>query len=198
MQKVKEKQEAQEFYQPAEDSYLIAEALKKTLEAYKEDEINKLKLLDMGCGSGIITETALSFNVPKQNILAVDINKQAVKFVKNKYQVRAITSDLFNKIKKSKENKFDLIVFNPPYLPENKYDKKKDTSGGKKGYETAERFLQQANGFLKESGKILILLSSLTNPKYLNKKFKEEYTSKTTNDKKLFFEQLFVLQLNLK
>lgn len=184
------------IYQPAEDSYLIAEALKQTLKKHNKNEINQLKFLDMGCGSGIITETSLSCGVKKQNVLAVDINKAAVRFVADKYKIRTAVSDIFNNI--NKKQKFNLIVFNPPYLPEHKHDREKDTSGGKKGYETTERFLQQANKYLQKSGKILLLISSLTNPDYVKNKFKDKYKIKTINNKKLFFEELFVWQMQPK
>ncbi|MBW2992844.1 methyltransferase, partial [Candidatus Woesearchaeota archaeon] len=71
-------------------------------------------------------------------------------------------SDLFKNIK----DKFNLIIFNPPYLPELKDEPKKlaqQISGGKKGYELLERFLSKANSYLEKKGKILIVFSSLTN-----------------------------------
>ena len=87
-----------------------------------------IKLLDLGTGSGIQSKTALKAGVKKKNILASDINPEALKKLKPKF--RTIKSDLFDKIKT--KDKFDLIVFNPPYLPESKYDKEKDTKSGEK------------------------------------------------------------------
>ena len=61
--------------------------------------------------------------------------------------------------------KFDLILFNPPYLPE---DKREDTAssiattGGKKGDEIILRFISKAKSHLNNNGIILLLLSSLT------------------------------------
>jgi methylase of polypeptide subunit release factors len=39
-----------------------------------------------------------------------------------------------------KQIKFDLIVFNPPYLPQELPERDKALEGGKKGYEVLERF----------------------------------------------------------
>ncbi len=183
----------QQIYRPAEDSYLIADTTKKILKKQNKNKLDKIKILDMGCGSGVITEIALLSGIKKQNILAVDINKKAIEYVKDKYKVEALKSDMFNNI--NKKEKFDLIVFNPPYLPEHKYDKGEDITGGKIGYETTERFLRQADKYLKKQGKMILLVSSLTNPGYLKNKFKNKYKIRTVNNKKLFFEELFVWQL---
>ena len=61
-----------------------------------------------------------------------------------------------------------MIVFNPPYLPEEK-ETKGDIQivGGKKGYEVIERFLLKAKDYLLSKGKILLLFSSLTDKKMI-------------------------------
>ena len=60
-------------------------------------------------------------------------------------KIPSITSDLFDKIPKNK--KFDIVAFNPPYLPEDKREDKESqltTTGGKKGNEITLRFLKKA------------------------------------------------------
>jgi len=176
------------MYPPAEDSFLLSDSIKKYLIS-KNKSIN---ILDMGTGSGIQAETCknLGFN----NILAADIDEQVLKFLKNKINIKTIKSNLFSKIKE----KFDLIMFNPPYLPEDKHDKEKDTSGGKKGDETIISFLNQAKSHLTKDGEILLLLSSLTPRKEINKITKKYYKKKKIADKKLFFENLEVWRLKEK
>ena len=49
-------------------------------------------------------------------------------------------SDLFSNIK----GKFNTIIFNPPYLPEDEF-KDKSLDGGKKGYEIIEKFLNKVS-----------------------------------------------------
>jgi len=106
---------------------------------------------------------------------------------------KAIKSDLFKNI----ENSFDLIIFNPPYLPESKYDKEKDTTGGKRGDETILRFLKQVKKYLNKNGKIFLLMSSLT-PKYRIEKEieKQGIICKKITEKILFFETLEVYILS--
>ena len=147
-----------EIYQPAEDSYFLSSVLTN----YLSGKPKQIKILDMGSGSGIQAQTCkkLGFN----KILTADINKEAIKNLK-KQGFKSVHSDLFSNI--NKKEKFDLIIFNPPYLPEHKYDKEKDTTGGKKGFETIIRFLNQARKYLNKNGNILLLFSSFSQPKII-------------------------------
>lgn len=169
------------IYEPAEDSFLLQKYVKK----YAKD-----KVLDMGTGSGI---QALASLEKTKDVLAVDINPSAVGQLKKK-GIKAKVSDLFSNVK----GKFDLIIFNPPYLPEDKReprDSSISTTGGKKGYETIEKFLKQAKKFLKKDGKILLVFSSLTGN--IEKLFsKYSYGFKKLEEKKLFFEKIYVYILD--
>jgi len=171
------------MYPPSDDSYFFAEFLKKYFSNLKDKNIS---YLDMGSGSGILAETAKKAGI--RDILATDINSQSVKHVKS-LGIKAITSNLFSKIPKSK--KFDLITFNAPYLPESKYDKLPDTSGGKEGDEVSLKFLKQAKKHLNPNGKIFLLISSQTPIKKI-KKFNPSIVAK----KKLFFEQILILKFS--
>ena len=123
-----------EIYSPAEDSYFLSEVLKKNIKNYK------INILDMGSGSGIQAQTLIDLGINPKNITLVDINPKSISFLKKKFsKSKIIKSNLFSNIK----GKFELIVFNPPYLPEHKYDKQPDTSGGKKGSEIINKFLHR-------------------------------------------------------
>ena len=171
------------IYEPAEDSFLLQKYVRKYAEG---------KVLDMGTGIGIQTLTALE---KTKDVLAVDINPEAVKLLKQK-RITAKVSDLFSNVK----GKFDLIIFNPPYLPKDEREPEDSalaTTGGKKGYEIIEKFLQQAKKFLKKEGKILLVVSSLTGD--VEKLFKKQgYEFKKLEEKKEFFEKLFVYLAYLK
>ena len=175
------------MYFPEKDSFFLVSCLKKYL---KEKKDKRIKILDMGSGTGIQAQTCKTLGF--KDILCADIDKESVKYLKEK-NFNAVYSNLFsnNKIKK-----FDLIIFNPPYLPEDKYDKEKDTTGGKKGYETILRFLKQAKSHLTKQGKILLLFSSLSHPEII-KKFaeKEEYKINLLDKTRIFFEELYVYEL---
>ena len=181
------------IYKPAEDSYLMSETLKNYLkEKIKNKKISKqIKILDLGTGSGIQAQTCKKLGF--KNILTADINPEVIKFVKKK-GFKSIKSNLFSKLK---IKKFSLIIFNPPYLPENKYDKKPDTTGGKKGYELILKFLNQAKYHLTTDGEILILFSSFSKPRIIKKHAKFlGYNLKQLNQTNIFFEKLFIYLLN--
>ena len=140
------------IYEPREDSYLLEEQVKK----YSKEK----SFLDMGVANGIQSLSALKAGA--KSVLAVDIQLDVINFLKNE-GIPAIQSDIFSNIKENQ--KFDLIAFNPPYLPKDKKEDRESsiiTSGGKKGDEIILRFLEQAPKHLNKNGKILIVISSLT------------------------------------
>jgi len=174
------------IYPPSEDSYLLAEQVKK----YAKNK----SVIDIGSGSGIQAETAIESGA--KSVLATDINSEAISYLKSK-KIHTIKSNLFNKIK----SKFDLIVFNPPYLPRDKREDKEisiATTGGKKGDEIIINFLKQAKSHLNKNGIILLVLSSLT-PKNritaLLKKQKMKYEVLASQN--FFFETLEVWKIQI-
>jgi release factor glutamine methyltransferase len=183
-----------EIYEPREDSYLLSQELEKFLKTKKN---RLIKIIDIGSGSGIQAETCK--NLGFLNILVSDINETAVDLLKEK-GFNVIKSNLFSNI--NKKEKFDLIIFNPPYLPLDKLepkDSRPSTTGGKEGYELILKFLEQARTHLKENGVILLLFSSLSKPTIIIKKAsKLGYETKKLSTKKLFFEELYVYKLGIK
>jgi len=176
-----------EIYQPAEDSYLLAETLKK----YLKNKDKNIRILDMGSGSGIQAQTCKDLGF--KNIVAADINLNVIKHLK-KQKFKTKHTNLFEKIK----DKFDLIIFNAPYLPESKYDKKPDTTGGKKGYETIISFLEQAKKHLSKNAEILLLFSSFSKPEIIKQKTEQlGYKYKLLSKKRIFFEELYVYMFHM-
>ena len=172
------------IYEPAEDSYLILEQVNNYAKS-------GMKFLDVGCGSGILARAAKNAGC---DVLAVDINPKCVEYVKQ-HGIKAIVSDLFENV----EGKFDLIAFNPPYLPKDARepaDSALSTTGGEKGSEIIDCFLQEAHKFLNENGKILLLFSSLTLD-VLDLFDMYGYKYEMISRQKLDFEELFVYVLKL-
>jgi release factor glutamine methyltransferase len=179
------------MYQPAEDSYLMSRILKEQIPNLLKQNSN-LKFLEIGAGSGIHLETASSLGIKKENIFSSDIDKKSVSHC-NSLGFNCIHSDLFENI----SGKYDLIIFNPPYLPEDAREPKSSrlaTTGGKRGNEIILRFLEQAKKYLAVNGKIFLITSSLAEDISF-KKF--GYKEKEIGCEKLFFERLCIWELNI-
>lgn len=178
-----------EIYNEAEDSYLLAEVLKEKIPKLLKKN-KSLKFLEIGSGNGLQLKTALESGVKKENIYSCDLNPEAVKHCK-RLGFNCVKSDLFEGI----NEKFDLIVFNPPYLPldENELENSRlATTGGKKGNEIINRFLKQAKNYLNRNGKIFLITSSLSGEIDF-----EDYRNKIIGKKDLFFERLFIFEIKL-
>lgn len=178
-----------DIYEPEEDSYFMAETI--ISEIPKILKINpNIKFLEIGCGSGINLQAALGAGIKLKNIYGSDINTNAVNYCKS-LGFNCILSDLFSKI----NGQFDLIVFNPPYLPldeEEPKDSRINTTGGKEGNEIIIKFLKQARNHLKKTGKIILITSSLSKSVNFDRL---GFKSSIISEKKLFFERLIVWEL---
>ncbi|MEI8003053.1 MAG: HemK2/MTQ2 family protein methyltransferase, partial [Methanothrix sp.] len=108
-----------------------------------------------------------------------------------------IRADLFQGIK----GKFDLIIFNPPYLPtlpEERTGQWIDYAldGGESGRQTVDRFIEDLAGHLQPAGRALLLISSLTGLTEVQKTAASAgLTADVVADEGCFFERLYVLRL---
>lgn len=174
-------------YEPSEDSFLLAEA---ALSQIKDSE----NILEIGCGSGIIS-AVIKANT-KAKIVGIDINPYAAACTKEN-GVEAIIGDLLSCVK----GKFDMILFNPPYLPEltGKEEITKDwikvaIDGGYDGRRIINRFLDDVGTHLVENGRILMLISSLTGIEEVKSRMKSlNYIVEEKAHERFMFEQLTVI-----
>lgn len=173
-------------YEPAEDSYLIADNL--MVRDYEE-------VLDMGTGCGILAILAAR---KAGRVVAIDIDEVAVKCAKENVKrhgleakVEVRLGDLFNPL--HPWERFDLIIFNPPYLPVK--DGIKAWSGGVNGRAVIDRFLSEVKRVLKPRGRILLLQSSLSDIEKTFTMLKDlEFNFKVIASKSLFFERLVLIE----
>ena len=156
-----------EVYDPAEDSFLLLEAIN-----IKKDD----SVLEIGTGCGLIALVCARLGA---NVICTDINPFAVELVKKNYlmnqnilkgnfEVR--TGDLYTPLLSSET--FDVIIFNPPYLPTQKdglvggwFDTA--TNGGKDGLLFTKRFIEGLPKYLNEGGCAYFVFSSLSDRKKL-------------------------------
>ena len=177
-----------DVYEPAEDSYL----LQKHVRQYAAGRI-----LDVGTGSGIQALAVVSLAGVRE-VVAVDINEIAIQQLqdhikKNKLRkIKAIQSDLFENV----DGQFNLIIFNPPYLPQDKGIEDSALYGGKKGWELSERFFNEVSRYLFAEGMILFLFSSLTNKEKIEEIISHHLFQFAELERtKLAFEELYVYEI---
>ena len=140
------------------------ELIYKVIEYVKETKKNNLKILDLCTGSGIIAITLKKeldqFSI---DVVASDISQEAIKIAKENAQfhdatIKFIQSDIFNNI----DDKFDIIVSNPPYIDRKdevtmqdnvlKYDPHLALFAEEEGMYFYRKIIEQAKDYLNENG----------------------------------------------
>jgi HemK-related putative methylase len=179
----------QEIYEPREDSYFL------------ETQIGRYargNVLDMGTGSGILAFAAAK---TAKTVLAVDINSHAIELLKKVCEQKKIQtintrkSNLFSQVKE----KFDCIIFNPPYLPNEPLASDIALDGGPEGYELILRFLSQAKHHLTETGVVILLFSSFSKKKIIDHALLSQgYSFEEIATKNLDFEILYIYAIRRK
>lgn len=173
-------------YEPAEDTYLLIESL---------NVVPGERVLEIGAGTGIVS---LHCAKAGAKVTVVDISKEAVDCTRRNAMRNSITlnvsrSDLFENV----DGRFDLIIFNPPYLPDTEQQDVR-WSGGRTGLDIVKRFLAQARSHLEKDGRIVLVLSSLDDLDDFQELCRSlEAESRLIGEKKLFFETIRVVELKM-
>jgi release factor glutamine methyltransferase len=146
-----------QVYEPSEDSFLFAE----NLNVEKDDFV-----LDLGTGSGILAILAAQ---KAQCVFSVDINPFAVRCAKGnaktnnvQNKIVFVQTDLFSAFH---DVKFDLVLFNAPYLPSEESEGNswimRSWAGGASGRQVIDRFIAAVSDFLAPDGRVLMMQSTL-------------------------------------
>ena len=140
------------------------ELIYKVIEYVKASNKNKFKILDLCTGSGIIAITLKKeLDQVSVDVIASDISEEAIEVAKENAQshnatIKFIKSDIFNDI----DDKFDIIVSNPPYIDRKdevtmqdnvlKYDPHLALFAEEEGMYFYRKIIEQANDYLNENG----------------------------------------------
>ena len=143
---------------PRQDTEISVEVILKIL---KNNNIKNL--LEIGCGSGIVSITLDLETKGQVDITAVDISPQAIKNTnvnKNnlKSNIKILESNLFEEI----NEKFDLIYSNPPYIKSHEienlqvevreHEPRLALDGGSDGLYFYRKIIKDAPNFLNSHG----------------------------------------------
>lgn len=177
-------------YIPAEDSYLLADNL--------EIKPNQ-SVLEIGTGSGIVAMYASRLS---DNITATDINFDACELAAKNFEANGIENieilfgNLFEPVG---SRKFDVILFNTPYLPTEDGEVLDDTinyafDGGLNGRKVIDVFLDEVPNHLNDGGIVQMIQSSLSDNEATLKKFDEMgFIAEIKASEHFFFEDITLI-----
>jgi len=169
-------------YRPSDDSYLLLAAA-----SVSPGE----RFLEVGAGAGLLALHAARIT----DAVATDMNPDAVVLLrgnahKNGVSLGVVRTDLMAGLR----GPFDVVAFNPPYLPGNPGDGiERAWHGGREGSEVAIRFLRDLPRVLDPDGRAYLLLSEQNAP--ARELAKAAFRVNVLVSKALFFERLEVLEL---
>jgi release factor glutamine methyltransferase len=195
------------------------ELVEKILSSNVFNGIQSPKILDIGTGSGVIGISLLS-QIPNATCFAIDLNPNAIKLAERnaakilgdtwskKFLTKCISfSDFFDAMRNlPEEQKFDVIVSNPPYIPSDEMEGLQDEvklfedevalHGGLDGLDIVRQIVQFSPKLLKAEGpKVIWLEVSETHPRAIESQFESSSQNKfstiypTDNNKGLFLSE---------
>ena len=177
-------------YVPAEDSYMLADNLE-----IKSGQ----SVLEIGTGSGIVAMYASKLT---DNITVTDINFDACELARKNFEdngienIEILFGNLFEPVK---DRKFDVILFNTPYLPTEDNDVIDDTinyafDGGLNGRKIIDLFLNEVSNHLNDGGIVQMIQSSLSgNSETLDKFDEMGFIAEIKESEHFFFEDIVLI-----
>ena len=177
-------------YIPSDDTFLLAENLE-----IKEGQ----SVLEIGTGSGLVSMYA---SLLTDDVTATDINYNALELAEKNFKLNNINTiklefgDLFEPVK---DKKFDVILFNTPYLPTDSEDIINDDlnyafDGGLDGRKVIDRFINQVSNHLNDKGIVQIIQSSLSdNDRTLDMFDRNGFVAEIAESEKFFFEEIVLI-----
>ena len=177
-------------YIPSDDTFLLAENLE-----IKEGQ----SVLEIGTGSGLVSMYA---SLLTDDVTATDINYNALELAEKNFKLNNINTiklefgDLFEPVK---DKKFDVILFNTPYLPTDSDDIINDDlnyafDGGLDGRKVIDRFIDQVSNHLNDKGIVQIIQSSLSdNDRTLDMFDRNGFVAEIAESEKFFFEEIVLI-----
>ncbi|XP_058815250.1 uncharacterized protein LOC131678857 [Topomyia yanbarensis] len=201
-------------YEPAEDTFLLLDALEDELAAMKR--LRPLVSLEIGCGSGVvISALAKALGNASGCFLGVDINPHACRMTRktaevNHCDLNVINMDLLNGFR---PGLIDLLVFNPPYVPTcgepgerleeqieqfgaEGYDLVKSWAGGLDGMVVTNKILNELDRLLSPVGVFYLLLLRENKPTEIIRRLESEHFKvNIVKERKIRGEHLFVLKV---
>jgi len=161
------------------------------------------RVVEVGSGTGVISAFVLLNN--PYILISLDINPYAARATKCTFSYNQVDGDILvgNLLTSlASHTKFDLIIFNPPYLPKDEYCREDllDMAwcGGEKGTEILDKFLKQSIQHMHLDSKLVFIVSSLSNYESLLNEYSTWYVFRKVMERSFFFEKIILFEGSLK
>ncbi|MFW6384679.1 MAG: HemK2/MTQ2 family protein methyltransferase [Halodesulfurarchaeum sp.] len=177
-----------DVYQPAEDSYLLVEAATDAIDATD-------RVLDLGTGSGYVGSEIRS--ATGAAVVASDVNPLACR----QARVRGLPTIRGFLVEPFFADTFDVVLFNPPYLPVAEEAKRDDwmevaLTGGENGRAVIDPFVETVGRVLTRRGRVFLVASTLSGLDEIRRTANEAGFEVRTVERESFpFEELVVLEM---
>uniref|UniRef100_A0A3Q2PVI3 Methyltransferase HEMK2 n=1 Tax=Fundulus heteroclitus TaxID=8078 RepID=A0A3Q2PVI3_FUNHE len=162
----------QDVYEPAEDSFLLIDALEKDAERLLQT--SPCVCLEVGSGSGVVSAFLASVVGPSALYLCTDVNPAAAQCTArtascNRVSLQPVITDLVEGLLPRLCGKVDVLLFNPPYVvtPSEEVGSRgieAAWAGGQRGREVTDRFLPLAAQLLSTTGLFYLITIAENNP----------------------------------
>jgi release factor glutamine methyltransferase len=187
-------------YDPSDDTYLILEFFDENPEILKGASV-----LEIGSGSGIISIHAIALGASRA--VSIDISQLACEYTL--YNAERALGDLDvakidvlrgdAALAMRKGSYFDLIIINPPYLPQEETtgDPLLDSAlyGGKSGVEVTASILKSISERIRGNYTILLIHSSITGLNFTLEMMRSlSIRPFIVKERSFFFEKLYLIE----
>ena len=183
-----------DVYEPAEDTLLLAD----NLDVKREERV-----LELGTGCGILAILAAKAGA---EVVGSDINPAALRCARDNASANGVSERIDFRLGHLFEpvlgECFDLVIFNPPYLPVEREEAiggvlERAWEAGPDGREVIAAFLPGLPNHLVPKGRALLLQSSLSDISKTITALKSGGFQVNVVGKKVWFEELFLLSCKL-
>ncbi|XP_069676091.1 methyltransferase N6AMT1 [Periplaneta americana] len=192
-------------YEPAEDSFLLIDALEQDLKFLRS--LNPSLCVELGSGSGVVITAVAKALGRSSCYVAVDINPIACKITQetaqhNNTDVDVVAMDLMSGFHWN--NKIDVLIFNPPYVvtPSEEVEGKgvhgdlaRAWAGGERGRQVMDRLFDKIPSLLSECGVFYLVAIAENCPEDIRLAMNLlGFNMHTLKERKVRGEHLFVLK----
>jgi release factor glutamine methyltransferase len=165
----------------------------------KLQDLRRKRVLDLGCGSGILSLVAAK---NKAQVTSIDTNPAAVQSTRVNAHlnhlsgtITARVSDMFESLDPDGKS-FDVILSNPPYYQAEPASMTEKAFKGGRNNDFLRRLATSLPQFLHPDGKLLLVLSSDIDSRQLLSPFRaDNFLVEEVESKKLTFETLTIWQI---